>query len=197
MQELYQRDLDACPPPLVLMGVDEAGRGALAGPVVVAAVCLDYRTAPEGLNDSKLLSPKQRARLFPLIISSALSYVIVEVDHSYIDKYNILQATLHGFTMAYRKVKQRPDVCLIDGNRIPDSLKGKAQPVIKGDQLHACIAAASILAKVHRDTLMEKYDLLYPEYGFAVHKGYGTEQHRRMISSFGFCPIHRKSFHCH
>jgi len=196
MTELYTNDLTACAPPLRLLGIDEAGRGALAGPVVIAAVCLDYSHVLEGVNDSKLLSHKERERLFPKIISTCLAYTIVEVSHHYIDKYNILNATLHGFEKAYRDISWQPDVCLIDGNRIPLSLQGLAQPVIKGDQKHACIAAASILAKVHRDALMDKLDTQYPEYGFAQHKGYGTELHRRMISCFGLSPVHRTTFHC-
>lgn len=196
MHELYEHDLAVCAPPHKLLGIDEAGRGALAGPVVIAAVCLDYSHVLEGVNDSKLLSRKERERLYPQIISTCLAYTIVEVSHHYIDKYNILNATLHGFEKVYRTIDLLPDRCIIDGNRIPLSLQGLAEPIIKGDQKHACIAAASILAKVHRDALMDKLDLQYPEYGFAQHKGYGTEFHRRMISCFGLSSVHRKSFHC-
>lgn len=195
MSELYTRDLETFQPPQILAGIDEAGRGALAGPVVIAAVCLDYHVPIEGINDSKKLDPHTREKLYEQITSSCLAYAIVEISNFYIDRYNILQATLLGFEKAYAKLDIVPDICLIDGNRIPPALQDKATPVIKGDQLHACIAAASILAKVHRDRLMVKLDDKYPEYGFAIHKGYGTAMHARMIQSFGFCQVHRTTFH--
>lgn len=195
MSDLYQRDLDICKPPQMLAGIDEAGRGALAGPVVIAAVCLDYQVPIAGINDSKKLDANTREKLYKLIISSCLAYAIVEISNFYIDKYNILQATLLGFEKAYIKLGVTPDICLVDGNRLPPTLQDKATCVIKGDQLHACIAAASILAKVHRDHLMESLDDKYPEYGFAIHKGYGTAHHAKMIQSFGMCAVHRHSFH--
>lgn len=167
----------------------------MAGPVVIAAVVLDYTKPLEGLNDSKKLSHTKREKLFEQIVASALDYSIVELDAEYIDEYNILQATLTGFAMAYAKLSTTPPFCLIDGRDTPKSMKTFAHAVIKGDSLHACIAAASILAKVHRDRLMTNYDSIYPQYGFAQHKGYGTTLHCRNIHTYGLSPIHRKSFH--
>ena len=194
MTLLYQNDLEFYKVNGVFSGIDEAGRGALAGPVVVAAVVLNYETMIEGINDSKLLTPKKRAQLYPLIVENALDYSIVEISPAYIDEYNILQATLLGFKTAFFQLTSKPQYCLIDGKDIHADLKHCAQVVIKGDQLFASIAAASILAKVHRDNLMLAYDDLYPEYGFASHKGYGTVYHAKMIHRFGLSPIHRKSF---
>jgi len=191
---LYQNDLEFYKVNGVFSGIDEAGRGALAGPVVVAAVVLNYETMIEGINDSKLLTPKKRAQLYPLIVENALDYSIVEINPAYIDENNILQATLLGFKTAFFQLASKPQYCLIDGKDIHADLKHCAQVVIKGDQLFASIAAASILAKVHRDNLMLAYDDLYPEYGFASHKGYGTVYHAKMIHRFGLSPIHRKSF---
>jgi len=191
---LYQNDLEFYKVNGVFSGIDEAGRGALAGPVVVAAVVLNYETMIEGINDSKLLTPKKRAQLYPLIVENALDYSIVEINPAYIDENNILQATLLGFKTAFFQLASKPQYCLIDGKDIHADLKHCAQVVIKGDQLFASIAAASILAKVHRDNLMLAYDDLYPEYGFASHKGYGTAYHAKMIHRFGLSPIHRKSF---
>ncbi|HNX03009.1 MAG TPA: ribonuclease HII [Candidatus Cloacimonas sp.] len=194
MTLLYQNDLEFYKANGVFTGIDEAGRGALAGPVVVAAVVLDYEKMIEGINDSKLLTPKKRAQLYPLIVENALDYSIVEISPAYIDEFNILQATLLGFKTAFFQLASKPQYCLIDGKDIHADLKHCAQAVIKGDQLFASIAAASILAKVHRDNLMLAYDDLYPEYGFASHKGYGTAYHAKMIHRFGLSPIHRKSF---
>ncbi len=194
MNQLNENDLKYFREKGAFAGLDEAGRGALAGPVVVAAVVLDYGKPIEGLNDSKLLSPAKREELYDLILPNALAYSIVKISPGYIDRFNILQATLLGFSTAFAKLDPQVNFCLVDGNHLPPDLKDKAQAVIKGDQLHASIAAASILAKVYRDRLMTTYDELYREYGFADHKGYGTPQHIRMIHSFGFCPIHRKSF---
>jgi ribonuclease HII len=195
MTVLYENDLKVFREVGAFAGLDEAGRGALAGPVVVAAVVLDYDKPIEGLNDSKLLSPARREELYGLIIETALAYSIAKISHGYIDRFNILQATLLGFTTAFHKLDPQVTSCLIDGNHLPPDLKDKATAVIKGDQLHASIAAASILAKVTRDWIMRDYDAEYPEYGFADHKGYGTAHHVQMIHSFGLCPIHRKSFH--
>lgn len=194
MSQLYENDLIYLREKGTFAGLDEAGRGALAGPVVVAAVVLDYASPIEGLNDSKLLSAARREELYGHIMASAKAYSIVRISQGYIDRFNILQATLLGFSSAFAKLDPHVGFCLIDGNHLPPDLKDTALAVIKGDQLHASIAAASILAKVYRDRLMIAYDDLYPEYGFADHKGYGTPQHIRMIHSFGFCPIHRKSF---
>jgi ribonuclease HII len=194
MSKLFENDLAWLQKKGPFAGLDEAGRGALAGPVVVAAVVLDYNRPITGLNDSKLLSPAARESLFDQIKSSALAFNIVRISQGYIDRFNILQATLLGFSNAFQKLEPAVQSCLIDGNHLPPDLKHCATAVIKGDSLHAAIAAASILAKVSRDKLMTEYDAVYPEYGFADHKGYGTPHHIRMIHSFGLCPIHRKSF---
>ena len=194
MTNLYQNDIKHLTENGVFAGIDEAGRGALAGPVVIAAVVLDYNKIIEGLNDSKQLSPKKREILFQQIVELALDYSIVEIGPGYIDKHNILQATLLGFKKAFLQLKSKPEHCLIDGKDIHKDLKPYAKAIIKGDQLYAAIAAASILAKVHRDKLMLAYDEIYPEYGFASHKGYGTAFHSKRIHSFGLSPIHRKSF---
>ena len=158
MTNLYQNDIKHLTENGVFAGIDEAGRGALAGPVVIAAVVLDYNKIIEGLNDSKQLSPKKREILFQQIVELALDYSIVEIGPDYIDKHNILQATLLGFKKAFLQLKSKPEHCLIDGKDIHKDLKPYAKAIIKGDQLYAAIAAASILAKVHRDKLMLAYD---------------------------------------
>ncbi|MEN6444819.1 MAG: ribonuclease HII [Candidatus Cloacimonas sp.] len=194
MTTLYQNDIDFYRENGLFAGIDEAGRGALAGPVVIAAVILNYDIIIDGINDSKLLSPQKRAILFPQIVNSAIDYSIVEISPAYIDEHNIRQATLQGFQKAFFQLNSKPQHCLIDGKDIPGELKSYAQAIIKGDQLYAAIAAASILAKVHRDKLMIAYDEKYPEYGFASHKGYGTAFHSNRIHILGLSPIHRKSF---
>jgi ribonuclease HII len=194
LNSLYQNDLDFKKLHPVFAGIDEAGRGPLAGPVVVAAVVLDYTIILEGLNDSKKLSATKRDKLYDQIISTAKDYSIVELDAAYIDEFNILQATIKGFEQAFSLLSSSPPFCIIDGRDTPKSLKHCAKAFIKGDSRFAAIAAASILAKVHRDRLMLSYDAIYPGYGFARHKGYGTEQHCRMIHSLGLTPIHRKTF---
>ncbi|CAO80879.1 ribonuclease HII [Candidatus Cloacimonas acidaminovorans str. Evry] len=194
MTILYQNDIEFFNTHGLFAGIDEAGRGALAGPVVTAAVILNYNTLIEGINDSKLLTPKKREELYWQIVESAIDYSIVEISPAYIDRYNILRATLLGFKKAFFQLKSKPRYCLIDGRDIHSELKPYAKAIIKGDQLYASIAAASILAKVHRDKLMLAYDDIYPEYGFASNKGYGTAYHAKMICSYGLSPIHRKSF---
>lgn len=176
-----------------LMGVDEAGRGALAGPVVVAAVALDYSQPIPGLNDSKKISPARREKLFEAIISTA-EYHIAEIDPAYIDSHNILRATLMGMSRAIGAISSPGHLCLVDGLQIPAGACCECQPVVRGDSLHACVAAASILAKVHRDRIMRSMDPVYPLYGFADHKGYGTARHLKAILEHGPCAIHRKSF---
>lgn len=175
-----------------VMGIDEAGRGALAGPVVIAAVILDYADPIPGLEDSKLLSAKKRDLLYDSIIQKAVACKIIEVNALTIDRINIRQATLVGFSMAYWSLEDKAENALVDGNDLPGDISGWA--VVKGDQIHACIAAASILAKVHRDRLMIALDGIYPEYGFAAHKGYGTRRHYEALSCFGACKEHRRSF---
>ncbi|MCK9557938.1 MAG: ribonuclease HII [Candidatus Cloacimonetes bacterium] len=176
----------------VMAGLDEAGRGALAGPVVVAAVVLNYDVVLPGLNDSKLLSAKRRTILYNQIRDSALAFAIVEIPPVTIDEINILRATLLGFQRAFSELKGFAPYALVDGRDLPDGIPGKA--LVKGDSHHACIAAASILAKVHRDSLMDGLDLQYPEYGFRSNKGYGTAAHYLVLASFGPCEWHRKSF---
>lgn len=177
----------------VVCGVDEAGRGPLAGPVCAAAVVLPQDLEISGLNDSKKLTDKKRRELFELIVEKALSYKIVMVDEKVIDEINILQATLSAMQQCVSELDITPDMVLVDGNRAPD-LPMSVKTVIKGDSLSANIAAASILAKVTRDQFMEKMDEAYPQYGFAIHKGYGTKRHYEALSEFGPCSIHRMTF---
>ncbi len=174
-------------------GVDEAGRGPLAGPVVAAAVVLkDFTPIPE-LRDSKQMSPNQRDRVFELIKKSALGFGIGVVDVSTIDKINILQATLLAMRIATEKLPALPDLILVDGNRTFDFPK-EQKAIVKGDQLSQSIAAASVLAKVTRDRIMGEYHKDYPQYGFDRHKGYGTKLHKERIRECKPCPIHRKTF---
>ncbi len=194
MNSLYEFDRVFLQSSGRLIGVDEAGRGSLAGPVVIAAVILDFTNNIEGINDSKKLKPDNREKLFEQIIKSAISFKIVEVDSNYIDKYNILQATLKGMFDAVTTIAQPSDCCLIDGNKVPNGLFCYTKCIIHGDALSASIAAASILAKVHRDRLMRTLDKYFPLYGFAKHKGYGTTQHINALKLYGPCSIHRKTF---
>ena len=176
----------------VICGVDEAGRGPLAGPVCAAAVILPDGYEIPGLNDSKQLTDKKRRELFPMIKEQAIAYGIAMVDEKTIDQVNILNATFLAMKDAISQLSVRPDLALIDGNRTSE-FGVEAIPVVKGDARDASIAAASILAKVTRDTFMEKMDEQYPEYGFAVHKGYGTRRHYDAIREYGMCPIHRRT----
>lgn len=175
-------------------GVDEAGRGPLAGPVVAAAVIfLDYTKVPQ-VFDSKQLKEKTRDELFELLThSDDIIYAFAEVDNNEIDRINILQATHLAMRTAVDKLSQKPDFVLIDGNPVK-SMHYPNKSVVKGDAKCAAISAASIIAKVHRDRLMCKYAELYPEYGFEIHKGYGTAAHLAAIQQYGPCPIHRKTF---
>ena len=175
-------------------GVDEAGRGPLAGPVVVAAVILDKANPIEGLDDSKKLSEKKREELFELIVERALGYSIVEVDPKQIDEMNILQATLFGMSKAVKELDPKPEFVLIDGNQVPYDLRDIAKAVVGGDAYHDCISAASILAKVTRDRIMVRLSGKYPQYNFAKHKGYPTKEHIEALGKYGACEIHRKSF---
>ena len=177
----------------VICGVDEAGRGPLAGPVCAAAVILPQGLEIPGLNDSKKLSDKRRRELFDVIQAKALSYGIAFADEKEIDEVNILQATFNAMQRAMDQLRVRPDLALIDGNRERD-FGLPVKTVVKGDSQSANIAAASILAKVTRDRLMEELDGQYPQYGFAVHKGYGTRRHYAALEEYGPCPIHRMSF---
>ena len=177
----------------LIAGVDEAGRGPLAGPVCAAAVILPKNLEIPGLNDSKKLTEKKRDELYDIIIDKAEAYCIAMASEQEIDEINILQATFLAMRRALDGLAIRPDLALIDGNRETD-FGLPVKTVVKGDSLSANIAAASILAKVTRDRLMEEYDKQYPEYGFAVHKGYGTKRHYAALDEHGQSPIHRKSF---
>ena len=174
-------------------GVDEAGRGPLAGPVCAAAVILPQNTVIEGVNDSKKLSEKKREELFDVIKSTALSYCIAFATVEEIDELNILNATMLAMKRAVEGLEIPADFAMIDGNKIPP-LSIPAQYIIKGDAKSMSIACASILAKVTRDRLMKEYAIKYPEYRFEKHKGYGTALHRELILEYGACPIHRKTF---
>ena len=175
-------------------GVDEAGRGPLAGPVVAAAVIfLDYSRIPE-VFDSKQLTEKAREELFEVLTSrDDIIFAFAEVDNNEIDCINILQATHLAMRTAVDKLSQKPDFVLIDGNPVK-SMPYPNRSVVKGDAKCAAISAASIIAKVHRDRLMRKYAELYPEYGFDIHKGYGTAAHIKALKTYGAAPIHRKTF---
>lgn len=174
-------------------GIDEAGRGPLAGPVCVAAVILPEDFNLPGLNDSKKLSAKKREELFELIKLQALAFNIVFVDEKIIDEINILKATLLGMKQAKDGLKIKPDIVLVDGNAKPD-LECKTECIIKGDSKISSIAAASILAKVSRDKFMEELALKYPGYFFEKHKGYGTKEHYEAINKLGICDAHRRTF---
>ncbi len=177
----------------LIAGVDEAGRGPLAGAVYAAAVIFDEGVYIEGVNDSKKLTAKKRDVLFDEIIAKAKAYSIFSVDEKTIDEINILNATYMAFQGAVNGLSIKPDYVLIDGNRAK-GIEIPHETVVKGDSKSFSIAAASILAKVARDRYIEEADKLYPEYGFAVHKGYGTKAHREAIAKYGPCPIHRMTF---
>ena len=176
-----------------IAGVDEAGRGPLAGAVYAAAVVFDEGVYIEGVNDSKKLSEKKRELLFDEIIAKAKSYSIFSVDEKVIDEINILNATYRAFAGAVDGLNPPCDFALIDGNRA-GKMSVPFETVVKGDSLSFSIAAASILAKVSRDRYILEADKLYPEYGFARHKGYGTKDHLEAIKKYGPCPIHRLTF---
>ena len=177
----------------IVCGVDEAGRGPLAGPVCAAAVILPEGLEIPGLDDSKKLSDKRRRELFPVIQEKAVAYGIGYASHEEIDEVNILQATFLAMERAIAQLQVRPDFALIDGNREKD-FGLPVKTVVKGDSLSANIAAASVLAKVSRDVLMEQAAQEYPGYGFEIHKGYGTKAHYDALRSQGPSPIHRMSF---
>jgi ribonuclease HII len=186
----------------IVAGVDEAGRGPLAGPVVAAAVSLraDFLTNPEKLeklkavNDSKKLTAKKREELFEIIKAECFEVGVGICDHETIDRVNILQATFLAMKIAVGQLKTRPDHLLIDGKFIIPNTSFSQEAIIDGDALVFSIAAASIIAKVTRDRIMDEYDKKYPNYGFAKHAGYGTKIHMDAIKQFGPCPIHRRTF---
>jgi ribonuclease HII len=177
----------------VICGVDEAGRGPLAGPVCAAAVILPAGLVIPGLDDSKKLSDKRRRELLPIIQENALAYGIAFASHEEIDQINILQATFLAMERALAQLKIKPDLALIDGNRQKD-FGINVETVVKGDSRSANIAAASVLAKVTRDNYMEEMAKAYPGYGFEIHKGYGTKAHYEALRNLGPSPIHRMTF---
>ena len=176
-----------------ICGVDEAGRGPLAGPVCAAAVILPANIDIPGLNDSKKLSDKKRRELYPLICEKAIAYGIAFADHREIDEINILQATYLAMERAISQLSQKPEIALIDGNRAKD-FGIPVETVVGGDGRSASIAAASILAKVTRDNYMLEIAKTYPQYGFDIHKGYGTKVHYAALAEHGPCKIHRLTF---
>ena len=179
--------------PLVA-GIDEAGRGCLAGPVYAAAVILDGRHGIRGLDDSKKLKAAERDRLFDLIQQRAVAFAIARAELDEIERLNILHATMLAMQRAVAALQPAPLQCLVDGNRLPPMLPCPATAVVDGDAIHAPIMAASILAKVARDREMQRLDVEYPGYGFAQHKGYGTPDHLQALRRLGVCALHRLSF---
>lgn len=177
-----------------ICGIDEAGRGPLAGPVVVAAVIMPNDSMIEGVNDSKKVSEKKREKLYELIIEEAISYSVGIVDQNEIDRINILNATKAGLTEAVRTLKVKPELILVDALTNIDTCGVPYKSIIKGDAKSYSIAAASIIAKVTRDRIMREWDKVYPQYGFEKHKGYGTAAHISAIKENGLCPLHRLSF---
>ena len=176
-----------------ICGVDEAGRGPLAGPVYAAACILPMDFKIEGLNDSKKLSEKKREELFDIITKNAVSFSIATASVEEIEEFNILNATYLAMERAVKSL-EKVDFCLIDGNRLPSNLGIPAKTIVKGDSKSCSIAAASILAKVARDKYLKDLDLTYPQYNFKKHKGYGTKEHIEKIKEYGPCPVHRLSF---
>lgn len=177
-----------------ICGIDEAGRGPLAGPVVVGAVIMPKDSFIEGVNDSKKVSEKKREKLYDLITEEAISYGVGIVDQNEIDEVNILNATKHAVTMAIEKLNVKPDLILVDALTNINTKGIPYKSIIKGDAKEYSIAAASIIAKVTRDRMMYEWDQVFPQYGFAKHKGYGTAAHIAALKENGPCLLHRKSF---
>lgn len=177
-----------------IAGIDEAGRGPLAGPVVVASVIMPEDSMIEGVNDSKTVSEKKREILYDLIIEEAISYSVAIIGQDEIDEINILNATKKGLTTCVKELDVKPNLIIVDALNKIDTLGIPYESIIKGDAKCYSIAAASILAKVTRDRIMREWDKVYPQYGFATHKGYGTAKHIAAIKEYGLCPIHRRSF---
>ena len=177
-----------------ICGIDEAGRGTLAGPVVVGAVILPENSFIEGINDSKKISEKKREKLYEQIVNEAIAYSVGIVDQKKIDEINILNATKLGVKIAIDGLKQKPDIIMIDALNNLDTAGIPYISVIKGDAKNYCISAASIIAKVTRDRIMKQWDEIFPIYGFAKHKGYGTAEHIKQIKEHGPCMLHRKTF---
>lgn len=177
-----------------ICGVDEAGRGPLAGPVCAAAVILPAGAVIEGLDDSKKLTEKKRERLYDIIKQTAVAYSVAYGTLEEIETVNILEATYLAMNRAIEGLNVKPDFALIDGNRVPRGIKIPCETIVKGDSKSMSVAAASVLAKVTRDRLMLEYDKKYPEYNFKKHRGYGTKEHTELIKQYGPCEIHRLSF---
>ncbi len=177
-----------------ICGIDEAGRGPLAGPVVVASVIMPADSIIEGVNDSKKVSEKKREKLYDLILEEAISYGVGIIGQDEIDDINILNATKKGLTMSLKELDKKPDLIIVDALTHIDTLGIPYESIIKGDAKCYSISAASIIAKVTRDRIMREWDKVYPQYGFATHKGYGTAAHIKAIKEYGPCPLHRKTF---
>lgn len=177
-----------------ICGIDEAGRGPLAGPVVVAGVIMPQDSMIEGINDSKKVTEKRREKLYDEIIKEAISYFVAVIDHNVIDDINILNATKQGVTQVVDGLEIKPDLIIVDALTNINTRGIPYEPIIKGDAKCYNIAAASILAKVTRDRIMRQWDEIYPQYGFISHKGYGTAKHISAIKEYGLCPIHRLTF---
>ena len=177
-----------------ICGIDEAGRGPLAGPVVVASVIMPADSMIEGVNDSKKVSEKKREKIYEQILEEAISYGVAIIGQDEIDEINILNATKKGLTISLQELTKKPDLILVDALNGIDTMGIPYDSVIKGDAKCYSIAAASIIAKVTRDRIMREWDKIYPEYGFEKHKGYGTAAHIAAIREYGLCPIHRRSF---
>lgn len=187
-KELYEKGFKN------ICGIDEAGRGPLAGPVVVAGVIMPQDSMIEGVNDSKKVTEKRREKLYDLILDEAISYSVAIVGQDVIDEINILNATKQGVTQVVDELDIKPDLILVDALEHINTRGIPYEPIIKGDAKCYNIAAASIIAKVTRDRIMREWDEIYPQYGFISHKGYGTAKHIAAIKQYGLCPIHRRSF---
>ena len=180
-----------------ICGIDEAGRGPLAGPVVVASVIMPADSMIEGVNDSKKVSEKKREKLYDQILEEDISYGVGIIGQDEIDEINILNATKKGLTMSLQELTVKPDLIIVDALTHIDTMGIPYESIIKGDAKCYSISAASIIAKVTRDRIMRQWDEVYPQYGFAKHKGYGTAAHIAAIREYGLCPIHRRSFTTH
>ncbi len=189
----YEKEFYKCSSGYIA-GIDEAGRGPLAGPVVVAAVIMPENSMIEGINDSKKITEKKREILYEEIIDEAISWSVGIIDEKVIDDINILNATKKGLTCALENLKVKPDIIFVDALNNIDTLNIPYKSIIKGDSKSYSIAAASIIAKVTRDRLMYQWDDIYPQYGFSSHKGYGTAKHILSLKQNGPCTIHRKTF---
>ena len=177
-----------------ICGIDEAGRGPLAGPVVVASVIMPENSMIEGVNDSKKISEKKREKLYDQILEEAISYGVGIIGQDEIDEINILNATKKALTLSLKELTTKPDLIIVDALTHIDTMGIPYESIIKGDAKCYSIASASIIAKVTRNRIMREWDSVYPEYGFIQHKGYGTAKHISAIKEYGLCPIHRKSF---